>query len=343
MPDRSRLSPATPDPVSAAVSGPAPDAPAHLAPGGGNALQVGAIGSGLDDGLRAVPGGAEAYGHDPTQDGWFGGLFTMMDRLSAQAELADRFQIVEPGQSHGPNQVTREEFERIATLYSDVRMGNCNLRLGTDGLSEADAATFRAGAMNDLATMLTTEQGRGLLDDLAYQQVDGHDHTTTIGRSATAGEAGAYMRAGGSTGVDPNDASNGTGLSGGVNYIPGHTLDMARDLGNPNYARDAYAQNMTSDIVLFHELIHANRSRLGISEGTFDPSTGQFDRPSIPNSAARTRLDRGVAEEEYATVGLAGYGDTYTENNYRRERAAVTGTNIPQRTNYNGSGPARRR
>lgn len=322
----------------ALVSAPAAETEPHLAPGGGNALMTGAIG-GLDSGVRQLAGGGTEYGSDTAQHGLLGSLFAL-DRVFARAELESRFEVVDDNfvGPRLPHQVTSAELDRIATLYSDIRTGSSNVRLGTDGMSEADATSFRAGAMNDIATMLTTEQGRALLDDLAYQQVDGRDVTTTIGQAASPGEAGAFIQ----PTANPEHAVDGTGTASGVNYVPGHTVDMAVDLANPNYETSPW-RHMTSDIVLFHELVHANRSRLGITEATWDPAAGQFDRPAIENSEARSRYDRGAAIEEYATVGLAGYGDDYTENAYRAERSLVTGTRIPQRDTYNGSGPARRR
>jgi hypothetical protein len=323
----------TPPEVTRPAASPEPEP--HLAPGGGNSLMLGAIGSDLDNGVRSLAGGGQAYGVDPMQDGLFGGVH-MLDRMMAQVELGSRFEIVGDDfiGPRKPNQVSQAEFNRIAILYSDLRMGDTNVKWGTSGMSEDDAAAFKSGTMDDIADILTTTQGRELMDQLAYQEVDGRDLTTTLGRAANPGDAGAYIDA-----RDPERSFDGTGTSGGVNYQPGRSLDMAKDLGNADYESSPWAK-MSSDIVLFHELVHANHSRQGLADAEI--VDGQYSRPTIADSEAATRRDRGTAVEEYATVGLAGYGDDLNENAYRAERSIVTGTPIPRRDNYNGAGPKKK-
>lgn len=278
----------------------------------------------LNEGVRTLPDGSQTYGRDVSGDP-LTMLTRQLDRAMAMAELSSKFNVVSDD-FVGPrlgNQVTQSEFARIATLYSDVRMGDTNLQFDTAGMSEQDANAFRSGAMGDIGTLLTTASGRDLIDQLAYQQVDGHDNTTTLRRSATPGQAGTNSGPGGNFA----NGANGVGTNTAVSYQPGVDFDMATQL-SPNYQTSGY-RNITSDIVLFHELVHANHMRQGLA-----------DMSTITNREATHRNDRGVLAEEYATVGLGGYGEgDLTENGYRRERAFVTGQAIPQRDTYNGSGP----
>src|SRR5687768_6267245 len=92
------------------------------------------------------------------------------DRLLAQQALAGKFQIVGGDVEAGkrlPNQVSQEEFERMATLYSDVKLGSSDLQLDDAGMAAAgmtkdQIAAFRAGALNDLGDIMQTPSGRDL-------------------------------------------------------------------------------------------------------------------------------------------------------------------------------------
>lgn len=282
---------------------------------------------------QSDPQGLSRYGADVTQMSEVDAAAAQADRLAAQAELRGRFEIV--GEDfigpRLPNQVTQEEFERTAAMYSDIRMGHSNIRFDNAG-STLGADDFRDAVMGDLADILTTGQGRGLLTDLAYQEVNGNDLTTTIGASATPQGASAVIGPGGNLA----DAVNGTGTHAGVNYQPG--VDFRLGDSTPSYQNDPYA-DFSSDVVLFHELVHANHARQGTLDGRIDPATGDFIRDPIANADATTPRDHGVPREEYATVGLGGHGGPYTENGYRQERELVQGADIPERDNYNGSGP----
>jgi len=255
------------------------------------------------------------------------------DRLAAREELAGRFEVVSDDfmGPRLPNQLTAAEFEEVANLYSDIRQGNTNINFDSTGSGQT-ADDFRDASMGDMASILTTGQGRQLMSQLAYQEVDGNDISTTIAYSATPEGAQAIIGPGGTLG----DAVNGTGTNTGVQYQPGVDFDLG-DVA-PAYGPDGYAE-MTSDVVLFHELVHANNARLGLLDGEIDPNTGAFTRPSIEDSEAAIRRDRGVPREEYSAVGIGEFGGDYTENGYRSERGLVTGSAVAERDNYNGSGP----
>jgi hypothetical protein len=277
--------------------------------------------------LDAGQNGSDGYGHEA--DG-LSGMHQWVDRIDAQLELADRFEIIDDDMvGIMPNQVSQAEFEQIATLYSDVRRGSTNLQIDDTGLGKEDAASFQAQAMSDIADMLTTESGRGLVDDLAYGTVDGRDETTLITKSANPQSAGTEP----AFGEKWSESIDGTGVSTNVFY-GGIDLDMADS--HPDYATAPYRQS-SSDTVLFHELSHALHMRNGELAGTVDPG-GRSSTDKIGADQAMIPNDLGVAEEEYITVGLGGLGGSFTENAYREERSLVTGTHIPLRLDYNGPG-----
>jgi hypothetical protein len=226
---------------------------AQAAQGGGNSMALSFLAE-----LDAGQNGSDGYGHEA--DG-LSGMHQWVDRIDAQLELADRFEIIDDDMvGIMPNQVSQAEFEQIATLYSDVRRGSTNLQIDDTGLGKEDAASFQAQAMSDIADMLTTESGRGLVDDLAYGTVDGRDETTLITKSANPQSAGTEP----AFGEKWSESIDGTGVSTNVFY-GGIDLDMADS--HPDYATAPYRQS-SSDTVLFHELSHALHMRNGELAGT---------------------------------------------------------------------------
>lgn len=249
----------------------------------------------------------------------------MMDRQDAQRELRGNFDIV-PDDFVGPrnqNQVTQAEFEEIARTYSDIRLGRSDLKLDTAGLSEEDAAAFRAGTMSDIGNLLQTQSGRGLVRSLAYAplQADGTSRrTTTISRRNDA-----------SGNADPSNANGGGtfGQSGYARYVPGVDTLASRE-------------NLRSDVTLYHELVHAHHAVYN----TWD-SGNVAAGPGVPAS------DVGVIGNfEHQAAGIGAHAnDAYSENRYRAERRMIgngvgarttgseTDANMTRRDTYAWTGP----
>lgn len=238
------------------------------------------------------------------------------DRAAAAEELADDFDIVPDGM-HGPllpNQLRQEEFDNLAVLYSDIRTSNGNLSFDASGsgMSEED---FQAAVMTDIDTLIGTSQGRGLLKDITYQEVDGEARNTTIGWSSTP--LGAHMDV--ADGSTWGDASNGTGAHTRFEYQPGETLVVP--------GHEEWVDTNTSDIILFHELVHSDNA-----------GAGTLGRTLLDDEHLVTPTDGGKAtDEEYATVGLGGFGGEFTENGYRGERNLIEEYEIPRRDTYRPS------
>lgn len=249
----------------------------------------------------------------------------VVDRQEAQRELRGNFDVV-PDDFIGPrnqNQVTQAEYEEIARTYSDIRLGRSDLKLDTAGLSEEDAAAFRAGTMSDIGNLLQTQSGRGLVRSLAYAplQADGTSHrTTTISRRNDA-----------SGNADPSNANGGGtfGQGGYARYVPGVDTLASRE-------------NLRSDVTLYHELVHAHHAVYN----TWD-SGNAVAGPGVPAS------DVGVIGNfEHQAAGIGAHAnDAYSENRYRGERRMIgngvgarttgseTDANMTRRDTYAWTGP----
>ncbi len=262
---------------------------------------------------RDVPGGAAA---SPVLQGvsdFFGGLGQegigglldysgMMDRQNAQRELASRFNVLPDGTAgeRSQNQVSEEQFREIARTYSDIRLGRGDLTLGERpaNMSDDDYAQFRTGAMGDVADILQTESGRGLIGSLhdAPRQADGETHrATTINPRVDA--AGAL------------DASNAEGggmfaVSGYANYVPGQDTLPTGD-------------NLRSDVTLYHELTHAHHAVYNTWDG----------------ANVTTGADTGIGQFEHQAAGLGNHANNaFSENRYRGERREIGALGVGART-----------
>jgi hypothetical protein len=240
----------------------------------------------------------------------------IIDRQDAQRDLASRFDVGGLGAGVGDgdqqNDVTSEEFQEIAKLYSDIRRGKTSLQVGPSGmqgaqtegalwtekaLDDKESRQFQERTMEDIADILQTTSGRGLVGELANNK-----ETTVIskavdalGKTDTAGAAGGnyeYL----------NDKGRELGREGKVKYAAGET-----NLGDNG-------GEYRSDVTLFHELTHAYH---GLNRST--AFGGVYDVPE---------QDQEIGANEYQAVGLQAYaGNKYTENAYRRDRAALTSGN----------------
>lgn len=245
----------------------------------------------------------------------------MLDRQDAQRELAAQFDIMNPEEmvsgpdgpdNYAGNQVSPEEFQRIARTYSDIRMGRTNFQFDTGEMSEEDQAQYQRDMMGQMGRIMQTDSGRELLNDIAYNE-DGHQVTL-----------GAFYQADGTTLDTTNavanptneaNAANGTGSGSAVQINPG--VD-SYSVGNP--ATDDWDQTR-GDVILYHELSHAWNQVHGTEDQSGAVSAGEFGL----DGTQRDANNGGIQRWEHQAVGLGNHrGDTGpNENRYRRERAQI--------------------
>jgi hypothetical protein len=222
-----------------------------------------------------------------------------------------------------PNDVTQQEFDELAELYSNIREGNSHIRFenrsrtGADTfvdnpMSAAAFSAFREGAMDDMARILQTPEGRTVLRSLS---AGGKTRTSDF----TIGNVSNPSRA--ATEREQTDANgDGTGAGARVFYRPGHEQTSHYSSG---------LLTATSDTILFHELVHAHHSGQGTARPS-DDTIGLLE--AIENDAA---ADAGVTREEYATVGLGAFaGSAISENAYRASHRTLAGANAALADKY---------
>ncbi len=245
----------------------------------------------------------------------------IIDRQDAQRDLASRFDVgglgAGVGEGDQQNDVTSEEFQEIAKLYSDIRRGKTSLKVdggGMDGdwnekgLDAKESKQFQERTMEDIGDLLQTTSGRGLVGELAKNK-----ETTTIAKSMNA--AGR---------ADTDNAS----------AIPFSYDDGSKEAYVKYVAGEGHRPgdgDHRSDVTLFHELTHAYT----MLNGTVAP---------IEATVQDAGTDHGVELMEYQAAGLGAYaGNQYSENAYRRDRASLTTGNrtlggkdidLPQRDTY---------
>jgi len=286
----------------------------HFEPTNPDAGSQGAARGSESDGsfLGNLGQGIGDFGRGLSQEGLAGLLDPagMLDRQDAQRDLASRFNVL-PDDSVGTreqNQVSEAEFQEISRTYSDIRRGNTDLQFGrTAGATDEAHQTFQDGAMNDIADIMQTGSGRGLIGSLAHAplQDDGTAHrTTTINQRANAGNAeGGGMFA----------------QSGYADYVPGADHLPTRD-------------NLRSDVTLYHELTHAHHAVYN----TWDAETVQPTLIEGFLEAAGLRTpdpDTGTGQYEHQAAGIGGHAnDEFSENRYRAERRWIGAHDVGERT-----------
>lgn len=282
---------------------------------------------------------ATDLGNSIKQEGLLGFLTDpvgALDRQKAQHDLASKFQIVDPkfqGQRL-PNQVTQEEFEKIAKTYSDIRLERSDIKFGTDGMSDEDAAKYKSGAVQDMGSLMQTPAGRELLFKLANntsgeKDKDGNPvhHTTTLKPFLKDGKVDpTNSQEDVAPGANRANSSNGQGTNTVVNYNPGQAVTPAGGSKQPWWPA-------RSDVIMMHEMTHAYHDTIGDTDyGMVQASDG------VPTDVGH------VAEYEHQAVGLGKYkNNSVSENAYRKQRAEIaTGcegvlpgdSNMPQRDYY---------
>ena len=190
-----------------------------------------------------------------------------------------------------PNTVTQEQFDAIlqdftAICKNETQLkitGQAKLRTGgtatTADLSGDEAQRFQGRAMEDLALLMQTRNGRGLLRKLAFE---GEEKRLFHSRDASGQAA------------------------------PKLTHQFKDDDGryvawNP---QQEYHEGYRSDIALVHELKHL------LDRQTGDYSTDSVDAGV---GATTRDIARGVEQSEYTAMGLGQHaGEQFTENAYPR-------------------------
>jgi len=236
--------------------------------------------------------------HHPGSGPLLGGHGNLLDdapagsaaRKRAHDPLANKFEVVSDKKyqhdlgHRDPNEVTHKEFHKLRHLFNDIRDGDGDLKVGMQGHA-------KNAAMNDIARIMQTRGGRQLIEGL-----DHADHTTKL-------EAGGVPQ---TVASRPQHESDHVGTSATVDYTPGKLLDIPG-------AKDRWAHDVRSDVVLFHELVHAKHDTDGtIAQGTL----GRKDAVD-PN-------DVGIPDAEYQAVGLGAFHKgLLNENAYRRARRKI--------------------
>lgn len=240
---------------------------------------------------------------------------------AAREALAGKFEVLGNGAvgQGASNQVSPEEFEQMARMYADISQGKTLLQLDTEGLSENDAEAFKAGAMGDISTLMQTQSGRELIEKLAYdnKSTDGTAHVTKLSRLG-ADESGERAKC--KTPLDQVGKDfTPTGADSQVWWHPGQTVSV-----------DGHDDPFRSDVILYHELVHA------LHQGRGTTASGEVNPVVVSDS--------GISASEYQASGLGHdhvhdpMEDLFNENLYRRERFAL-GEDIGERKKYRGKDP----
>jgi len=301
--------PTTAGPVAQAPQAGGQDAPQQQA-GGGDSSLLGQAGQTIDD-----------LGRGLQQEGIFG-LFDiggMLDRQEAQRELAGNFKVVPDGTPGGAeNQVTQEQFEKIARTYSDIRMGRSDIKFDLPaGMSDTDADAYRNGTMKDIGRILETKTGRELIGELSDNERPDGSHRTTYLEGKSSDPRNAETTGG--AGAEGTDAHPGAGSDSHIHYDPGSIWlpEAGATNGEPWLP-------MRSDVQLYHELTHSYHQTHGtaasgkVTKESLDAAhVGEFD-------LSRTDIDYDVDRLEQQSVGIGEFThEQYTENAYRAARARL--------------------
>jgi NleD-like pathogen effector protein (putative zinc metallopeptidase) len=224
----------------------------------------------------------------------------------ARKDLEGMFEVAngKGGKDRKQNQLSPEEMKRITKLYADIKNGRSDLKVaGPDGNDPQKSEEARAKGLKDIARILQTESGRGLVTALANNKDGrGQHHTTTLHSES-----------------DVNDrTSTETDAKGNVDvYVPNGQILKVPGTGE----KVDWANLARSDVVTYHELCHAFHKTHG------DEATGYIRSEAVdPNDT------KGVSKAEYQAAGLGDWGpngklakkNPFNENRYREERNGVS-------------------
>lgn len=275
----------------------------------------------------------------------------MLDRQQAQRDLSSRFQVVGDDfkGERKANQVSQEEYEKIAYTWSDIRRGKGDLTMDTSEMSAEDAKKYQDGTMTSIADIMMTKSGRRQIELLHDNKLKNDDGTLRKDGSGDEIHHHTTLKAAYSTNNDPQDANNDGSVDAAdkPHYTSGnwandnafarahnHEAKFRHGDGTRGDGSDATVfWNPTADVgalhrpdvILAHELQHAVHHTQG---------TNAMGKVTDPTSA-----DKGGNNRERQAQGLSyeghfpGDDDGCTENDYRRERNDLAGMNdklLPQ-------------
>lgn len=289
------------------------------------------------------------FGRGLAQEGLSGLLdpMGMLDRVDAQRDLAERFQVV-PDDYAGPrlpNTVTQSEYQGIAHTYSDIRLGRGDLTIDaghadsdTGGVLDATRqATYRQGALDDIAALMQTASGRAEIEQLHNNAPQGtHQHTTIVpllNADNTYDTTNGYAEPqGNGSSLDENGA-RGAGTDVHIRINPGVNIWN----NDPQNATNPWAEQTRSDVLLAHEMGHAIQQTAGTQDDTPVQATDTavsdlfagrwgdaWNHFWSPSEGMRIDAADGTSRAEHQATGIGLYQDLpYSENAYRRERRAI--------------------
>ena len=310
--------------------------------GSGPQSSSGATGAGA-----APPGGSPMATGTPTPEAanaLFGGLFGGTDPAigeavkaqreamqvdAAKEKLKDKFNVSKEG-GEGMNDVTPEQFDKLAKLYNNIEKGNTDIKFDTSAFGkDKDAAGNAKGmAMEDIAKMMQTPSGRKMLEGLADNQSgekdkDGnpvHKKTTLkltdnkfdepqCQEEGMQAARNANDKEGGDA-IEKKSTTPGVGTNAEITYRPGERKEL------PD------GPMATGDTTLFHEMAHAYHMTHGTKEASSE-------------TVQTEGKDKGVRKEEHAATGVGAHADDeMTENQYRAERRALGDEDMQPRETY---------
>lgn len=264
----------------------------------------------------------------------------------ADLALAGRFEIVdEEMRYHAPNQITQEEYDGLVRMYADIAHGDSDLLLPeaiAPRENELEVTTqmrlerddLRARMLNDIASILQTDNGRALIGQLHDNYLKDEDgraldpetglplaegiapahHTTRLFESLVADDSAAYIDIPGHVGDPRKDPVLSAQIDEGLEQG-----EMFNTLVGWKPGQDF--QGIRSDVALFHELRHAYDYTTGnLDPGLVVPGEGP---PIDVANAVEVAESQAVGLGQTHGAGMNGGPAPLSENAYRAERAAI--------------------
>ena len=267
-----------------------------------------------DHAAPAGPGGLAPEASD--QLGFWEGLFMSQEELAlratqkqAAALLRGKFEIGDPDAAAmdptrklgvADNMVSKEEFDAISRTYAQILLGQGHLKMDTTGLEGDAAAAHQQKMLEDIAAIMQTKSGRALVSGLVAGP---NDHDTVLKPRFKNGDP--------AQGLDTqNGEADEKDLGGAVLKGKGSDTEITMNPGNDVVVPGAIDRwlPMRSDVLLYHEMVHA-----------MDQTSGTLNLTTVVGGH-----DHDVEQAEHVAVGAGEHADRWlSENNYRAARAEI--------------------